>query len=235
MELSVIIPAYNEDSVIEATVQEVLVYLREHVRSYELLVVDDGSTDRTAAIVGAIPGVTVLHYGRNRGKGFAVRYGVLAAKGDLILFMDADNSTKIHELSHFLKEIKDYDIVIGSRALSGSHIQVHQNRFKRSLGRLGNRLIRMVLGVPFEDTQCGFKLFRVATRSIFEQQTIDRWGFDFELLYLAYHQGFRIYESPVRWENNFDSKVSPWSYPKTLLELLSIRIRHRASGTNSKN
>jgi glycosyltransferase involved in cell wall biosynthesis len=226
MQISVVIPAYNEESAIEATLREVLAYLPTHFNSYEVIVVNDGSKDATAAIVSRIPGVTLVQYEQNRGKGYAVKHGMLAALGEVILFMDADNSTKITELDHCMKEIRDYDIVIGSRALADSRIQVSQNPLKRSLGRLGNLIIKSVLGVPFQDTQCGYKLFRRSVLVLFEQQTIDRWGFDFEILYLAHRQGFRIYESPVHWENNFDSKVSVFSYPRTLFELLMIRAKH---------
>ncbi len=226
MQLSVVIPAYNEEASIGQTLKEVLEYLKEHFTSYEVLVVNDGSTDKTVQIVSSVPGVSVVQYGANRGKGYAVKLGILAGQGDVILFMDAVNSTKITEVDHCMKELEHYDIVIGSRAIAGSHIQVSQHPLKKSLGRIGNAFIRMVLGVPFQDTQCGYKLFRRSVKPVFEQQTIDRWGFDFEILYLASSQGFKIYESPVDWENNFDSKVSVFSYPKTLLELLSIRLRH---------
>ncbi len=226
MEISVVIPAFNEASSIAETLAEVLSYLKSHFKSYELIVVNDGSTDKTVDIVSAIPGVTLLQYGANRGKGYAVKSGILAAQGDAILFMDADNSTRISELDHCMQELKNVDIVIGSRALTESQVQVSQNPIKKLFGRIGNKLIQGVLGVPFHDTQCGYKLFRKNVQPVFKQQTIDRWGFDFEILYLAHRQGFRIHESPVHWVNNFDSKVSMFSYPRTLFELLTIRMRH---------
>jgi len=221
-----VIPAYNEASVIQATIADVKKYLDLRGMIYEVIVVDDGSTDGTASIVRAMPGVTFIANEANRGKGYSVKRGVLAASGDLILFMDADNSTKIKELDRILHEIESNDIVIGSRALANSQITVRQNIAKVSLGRLGNALIRLVLGLPFKDTQCGFKLFRRKVQDIFRVMTLDRWGFDFELLFLASQKGYKIHESPVVWENNFDSKVRASSYFSTFFDMIKVRIRY---------
>src|SRR3989338_5547556 len=226
MEISVVIPAYNESSVIKGTLADVQAYLQNWGVSYEIIVVDDGSTDGTARIVRELSAVELIMNKVNRGKGFSVRRGVLAARGDLILFMDADNSTKIIELNHMRQEIDSYDIVIGSRALSSSRITVRQNVAKVSLGRIGNALIRFVLGIPFMDTQCGFKLFRRRTQDIFKVMTLDRWGFDFELLFLASRERYRIYESAVTWENNFDSKVNALSYFSTFFDMIGVRLRY---------
>lgn len=226
MDLSVIIPAYNETAVIGATLRDVLTYLQKRPMTYEVIVVDDGSVDDTISLVQNIPEVRLIRHNVNQGKGEAVKTGVLASRGELILFMDADNSTNITELDHFLNEIGNYDIIIGSRALIDSQIRVRQNPLKVLGGRLGNLMIRLVLGLPFRDTQCGFKLFRRETIKVFRQQTIKRWGFDFELIFLASVRGFRILESPVQWVNNFDSKVSSLDYAKTLKDLLSIRLNY---------
>jgi len=223
IEISVVIPAYNEERDITATVQDVHQYCRERFRSYEIIVVDDGSSDRTASAASAVPDTTVVRYQPNRGKGHAVKTGVLTSRGELVLFMDADNSTNIRELEHFIPELEGHDIVIGSRALADSKITVHQNPIKRKLGRLGNVVIRMFLGLPFRDTQCGYKLFRRSAIDIFQKQRLERWGFDFEVLFLAHKKGYRIYESAVTWTNNFDSKVTAASYLAVLIELVKIR------------
>ncbi|MEK7583831.1 MAG: dolichyl-phosphate beta-glucosyltransferase [Patescibacteria group bacterium] len=226
MEISVVIPAYNEASVIRGTIDDVQAYMNNWGVAYEIILVDDGSTDTTADAVRALPAVTLITNEVNRGKGYSVRRGVLAATGDLILFMDADNSTKIRELDRMRNEIASNDIVIGSRALASSRITVRQNIAKVSLGRMGNTLIRFVLGLPFKDTQCGFKLFRRKTQDIFKVMTLDRWGFDFELLFLASKRQYRILESPVVWENNFDSKVRAASYFSTFFDMIRVRIRY---------
>lgn len=225
MDLSIVVPAYNEEAVLEATLQSIEEYASRKFSSFEIIVVDDGSTDSTAALARR-RAVKLIQYGRNRGKGYAVRAGVLESSGDLILFMDADNSTRITELDHFLEEIKAADMVIGSRALSASRMLVSQSALKRLVGRVGNKLIRTVLALPFEDTQCGFKLMRPKLKNIFRMQKIERWGFDFEILYLACRRGFKIYESPVTWVNNFDSKVSAWSYASVFFELVAVRVNY---------
>ncbi len=223
MELTVVIPAFNEERVIASTLREVLGYLSKRFSSYEVIVVDDGSRDRTAAAVSVFKNVKLLRSQKNRGKGHAVKMGVLASAGDYILYMDADNSTSITELDHFMGEIRNYDLVMGSRALATSVVAVSQNPFKKALGRLGNFVIRLLLGLPFSDTQCGFKLFRARLAALFRKQKIERWGFDFEFIFLAHRGGFRIHESPVRWANHVDSRVTPASYIASLVELLKVR------------
>lgn len=224
MELTVVIPAFNEEQVIASTLREILDYLSKKFSSYEVIVVDDGSTDETAARVPRHPNVRVIRYAPNRGKGYAVKRGVMESRGALILFMDADNSTHIRELDHFMSEIEQSDIVIGSRALPSSRVIVRQSRLKRSLGRLGNSIIRAILELPLRDTQCGFKLFHARAKELFEKQRIDRFGFDFEILFLAHKKGYRIFESPVVWVNNFDTKVTTFSYLATNVELIKVRL-----------
>ena len=224
MQISVIIPAFNEQKVIESTLKEVFEYLEAKFESYEVIVVDDASRDDTAQIVAGIPRVQLVRHHPNHGKGYAVRQGVLRSTGELILFMDADNSTKINELDHFLEEIKGCDVVVGSRALKSSDVIVKQNALKQLLGRIGNRYIQVVLGLSIRDTQCGFKLYRSSVRSIFKIQKLDQFGFDFEVLFLAYKKSMRIYESPVRWVNNFDSSVTMRSYLRSLVDVMRIRI-----------
>lgn len=223
MEISVVIPAYNEQAVILGTIREVQSYLKKNFLSWEIIVVDDGSTDETANHVESISGVRLVKLRHNNGKGYAVKTGMLASEGEYRLFMDADNSTNISELKHMIKEIQRCDIVVGSRALIQSQVIVSQNFLKKRLGRIGNRCIRFLLQLPLRDTQCGFKLFRASTKVLFEQQTLKRWGFDFELLFLAHKRGFRVHESPVVWVNNSQSKVRSTDYIRVLGDLMRVR------------
>ena len=224
MDLSVVIPAYNEEKDIGATLRSVHEYLRSHFSSFEIIVVDDASTDHTADVVRSVKGVGLIRYAPNRGKGYAVKTGMLAAKGDMVLFMDADNSTNITELDHLIPEMRNYDIVIGSRATKGSTITVHQPSYKRWLGRFGNLVIRSALGLAIHDTQCGFKLFRKESLVLFRKQKLERWGFDFEILFLATRHGYRILESPVTWTNDFDTKVTLGGYFRTAREVCMVRL-----------
>lgn len=224
MDFSVVIPAYNEGKDIGETLRLVREYLRAHFSSYEIIVVDDASTDRTADVVKSVEGVHLIRHAPNHGKGYAVKTGMLAAKGDLVLFMDADNSTSITELDHFIPEMRNHDIVIGSRATRGSTITVHQPPYKQWLGRLGNLVIRSVLGLSIHDTQCGFKLFRKETLALFRKQKLERWGFDFEILFLAARHGYRIMESPVTWTNNFETKVTLGGYFSVLRDVCMVRL-----------
>ncbi|PIT90780.1 MAG: hypothetical protein COU22_00270 [Candidatus Komeilibacteria bacterium CG10_big_fil_rev_8_21_14_0_10_41_13] len=222
MKVSVIIPAYNEEKRLSRTLTEVLGSLKDAPWPYEIIVVDDGSRDKTSEIARETPQVRVIRHQINLGKGRAVKAGVAEAKGELILFMDADHSTPIEELNNFLKAIDHYDIIIGSRALKDSEVIKRQGLIKELSGKLGNRLIRLVTGLDFQDTQCGFKLFNRSSLIIFNKQTLDRWGFDFELLLIAKKAGFKILEMPVKWQNDSHSKVTFFSYFQTLSDLIKI-------------
>jgi len=176
-------------------------------------VVDDGSTDLTVQVAESwkdrIPGLRVLSNGTNRGKGFSVRHGSLDATGEIVLFTDADLSAPIEEADKLLAALQSYDVAIGSRAVDRSLIEVHESPFREFAGIVFNGIVRLILWLPFIDTQCGFKAFRrERCQIIFEQQTIERFGFDPELLYLARHHGLRIKEVPVRWAHSPASKVS---------------------------
>jgi glycosyltransferase involved in cell wall biosynthesis len=178
-----------------------------------VLVVDDGSTDRTAAVAESlrdrIPGLRVISNGINRGKGFSVKHGSLEATGEVVLFTDADLSAPIEEAEKLFAALKSCDVAIGSRAVDRSLIEVHESVFREFAGIIFNRIVRLILWLPFVDTQCGFKAFRrERCRIIFEQQTIERFGFDPELLYLARHHGLSIKEVPVRWAHSPATKVS---------------------------
>jgi dolichyl-phosphate beta-glucosyltransferase len=175
--------------------------------------VDDGSTDKTAAVASAWTGkigqLRVVSNGRNRGKGFSVRHGSREAKGDVILFTDADLSAPIEEGEKLLAALQLHDVAIGSRAVDRSLIEVHESAFREFAGIIFNKIVRVILRLPFVDTQCGFKAFRrERCLVIFEQQTIERFGFDPELLYLARHHGLSIIEVPVRWAHSPATKVN---------------------------
>ncbi len=218
MSISVIIPAYNEETRLPQTLVRVCEYLQRRIAPGEIIIVNDGSRDRTAeaarefARSAASPSVVVkvLENPGNRGKGYSVRHGMLAARGEWALFSDADLSAPIEECDKLLAaaETAGADIAIGSRAVDRSLIGIHQSIFRENAGRLFNALMRLATGLPFRDTQCGFKLFsRRAARSIFARQRLERFGFDVEVLYLARKLGFRAIEVPVRWSHSEGTKV----------------------------
>ena len=212
-ELSIIIPSYNEELRLPASLEKIADYIRDKRPNTEVLVVDDGSTDRTAAVAESwrdrISQLRVLCHGSNRGKGFSVRHGSLEAKGKIVLFTDADLSAPIEEGEKLFAALESYDMAIGSRAVDRSLIEVHESLFREFAGIIFNKIVRFILWLPFVDTQCGFKAFRrERCRIIFEQQTIERFGFDPELLYLARHHGLSVKEVPVRWAHSPATKVS---------------------------
>lgn len=228
--LSVIIPAYNEQSRLPNTLKAVQSYLQAQAYSWEILVVDDGSRDRTAAEVTAAhlldSRIQLLQYGQNRGKGYAVRYGMTRAKGQYRLFMDADNSTTVDHFEKFLPYLRQgYDVVIGSRDVPGTDIAVHQAWYKEKLGNLGNLWIQFWAVPGIRDTQAGFKVFTAkAADAVFPFLTIDRWGFDVEALAVARLRGFKIAERPIRWVNDPNSRVSASAYFDVLKEVVQIRL-----------
>jgi glycosyltransferase involved in cell wall biosynthesis len=212
-ELSIIIPSYNEELRLPVTLDKIANYLQLSGRNTEVIVVDDGSQDRTAEVAesyrGRFANLRVLPNGVNRGKGFSVRHGSLEAQGDTILFTDADLSAPIEEADKLLEALNDHDVAIGSRAVDRSLIDVHESLFREFAGIVFNTIVRIILRLPFVDTQCGFKAFRrEPSRVIFEQQTIERFGFDPELLYLARHHGLSTVEVPVRWSHSPATKVN---------------------------
>jgi dolichyl-phosphate beta-glucosyltransferase len=213
-DLSIVIPAYNEELRLPATLERLAEYLPTLGLRTEVLIVDDGSRDRTAAVAESfgekISGLRVLSNGTNRGKGYSVRHGMLEAAGEQVLFTDADLSAPIEESDQLISALKNgYDVAIGSRALNRSLISTHESVFREFAGIIFNKIVRVVLWLPFVDTQCGFKAFRrERCRIIFELQRIEGFGFDPELLYLARHYGLRAIEIPVRWGHSPDTKVS---------------------------
>ena len=212
LELSVVVPAYNEQDRLPAALQRIREYLRHAHPASEIIVVDDGSSDRTADIARSLqndlPELRLLSKGQNRGKGYSVRHGMLEARGAFALFTDADLSAPIEEAERLLAALAAADVAIGSRALDRRLIQIHQSRARELAGILFNRMVRLFTGLPFEDTQCGFKAFRTArARIIFEQQRIEDFGFDPEILFLAKRNGLRVVEIPVRWSHDARTKV----------------------------
>jgi glycosyltransferase involved in cell wall biosynthesis len=215
--LSIVVPAFNEAARIGATLHTILDYLHEHVPDAELIVVDDGSSDHTAEIAeqsfanrGQVM-ARCIRYEQNRGKGYAVRIGLLAAEAPIALFSDADLSTPITETPKLVRPIEqgEQDVTFGSRALDRSLIGVHQPWRREQGGKVFNMIVRVATGMPFWDTQCGFKAFRMsACRPIIEAARIDRFGFDVELLYVAQLAGLRLEEVPVRWDHNDGSKIN---------------------------
>lgn len=226
IEISVVIPTYNEEAKISETLKSVLAYLVKNFSSYEVIVVDDGSYDHTLQEVKKYSQVKILKNLINHGKGYTVKKGILASQGELILFMDADNSTDISELAKLQPYIKDFPVVIASRAVEQAQVLKRQNLAKVFLGRLGNKLIKYTLGLKINDTQCGFKLFQAQTKILFEKLTIDRWGFDFELLFLAKIFHYPIKEVPVVWYNRQASKVKMISYLQSLIQVFQVRINY---------
>jgi dolichyl-phosphate beta-glucosyltransferase len=230
---SIVIPAFNEAARLPRGLEKIRTYLLERGLEAEVLVVDDGSTDATAEIAreadlhwpDALRGVRLVSNGANRGKGYSVRHGMLEARGEIALFTDADLSAPIEEFDKLLAALGDADVAIGSRAVDRRLISVHQSRLREIAGIIFNRFVRIFTGLPFEDTQCGFKAF-VMGRSlvIFEQQRIARFGFDPEILFLAKRHGLRCVEVPVRWAHDPATKVNVYSDSvKMFLDLLVIR------------
>ena len=211
--LSIIIPAFNEESRLPPYLSSVIAYLESRGSPSEIIVVDDGSQDGTAAAVQALttgcPFLRLLPLGRNKGKGFAVRTGMLAAKGDLRLFCDADGATPIEELHRLERALSDdIDIVIGSRAIRNPECRVEGTLHRKYIGFIYNRLVRLLAVRGLSDTQCGFKLFRgAAADTLFAAQTLAGFGFDVEVLFLARKWGYAIREVPVNWQDQPRGKV----------------------------
>jgi glycosyltransferase involved in cell wall biosynthesis len=229
-DLSIVIPSYNEELRLPATLERISEYLATVALRTEVVVVDDGSQDRTAAVAESfrakLPGLRVLSNGSNRGKGYSVRHGMLEACGDIVLFTDADLSAPIEESDKLVAALKQgYDVAIGSRAMDRSLISTHESLFREFAGIIFNKIVRVVLRLPFVDTQCGFKAFRRdRCRIIFEQQRIEGFGFDPELLYLARHHGLKSIEIPVRWGHSPATKVNMLSDSmKMFVDIFAIR------------
>ena len=228
--LSVVIPAYNEEQRIAGTLEQIYTYLEQQSYTFEVIVVDDGSTDLTVEVVKGIVKRfghgTVLQRKENRGKGYSIRQGVFQARGTYILFSDADLSTPIQEVDKLLRLVQQgYDIAFGSRGLKDSDICVHQAWYREGMGKIFNRIARLLRLTEFSDTQCGFKCFRAnVAKALFSRQKIDHFSFDVEILALALQDGYTVEEAPVQWYNEPHSRVHVWiDSLKMLRDLLRIR------------
>jgi dolichyl-phosphate beta-glucosyltransferase len=232
--ISLVLPAYNEQPRIRASLEKIEQYAAGHWPAWELIVVDDGSQDGTAVIVQQyhISGpsghrIRLLRNDINRGKGFSVRRGFMESGSDIVLFSDADLSTPIEESDKLLRAIllDGYDGAFGSRALPDSLIHLHQPMWREYGGKAFNLMMRGIAGLPYRDTQCGFKAFRKdAFLPVFQRQKIERFGFDVEILYLARKNGLRLQEVPVNWSHCQDSKVR-YSRDSSEMFLDLLRIR----------
>lgn len=228
--LSVILPAYNEEKLIRSTVFEVEKYLKLQDYIFEVIVVNDGSSDGTADILNdicnKIEHFKIINNPENRGKGYSVRRGMLAASGKYRLFMDADNSTEIKEVNKFLEALEGgIGAAIGDRTLENSAILIRQPAYKKILGNIGNVFIRSLTVPGIKDTQCGFKCFTgKLVYDIFPYLEIDRWAFDVEILALALKRGYKIKTIPIAWKNRKESKVKLIDYFLTFADLVKIKI-----------
>lgn len=228
MFLSVIIPSYNEEKRIPKTLQKVRDYLLRQKYDWEVLIVNDGSKDNTSKVISDLikdwAGFRLIDNKENKGKGGVTKQGMLEAQGDWRLLTDADNSTDISEIEKLLPFSGDFDIIIGSRYLDKDSIKVKQPFIRRIVSRIGNLLIRILLGIKMADTQCGFKLFSAkVAEEIFPLQTIERWGFDMEILAIAIKKSCKIKEVAVDWYDDGASHVKKSAALKTLKELLTIK------------
>jgi len=224
---SVVIPAYNEEQTIARAVREARRVFRLYRRPFEIIVVDDGSSDQTAPIVSSlkasVPELRLVRHDCNRGKGAAVRTGSLAAYGDHVLFLDADLATHPSEFTKFRPHLADHDLLIGSRRVPGADIAVRQPIHRDLLGRAFNLAVRRYLDLPYRDTQCGFKVLSRPAKALLVSQRTTGWTFDAELLKRAQARGLRIKELPVTWVNGRESRVRLGHAWRILQELRKIK------------
>jgi len=238
-EVSVIIPAYNEETVIVDTINSVVNYLEVKFSSYEIIIVDDGSTDNTVYKVNELASsnnnIKLQKNKVNCGKGFSVRKGVVSSKGKYVLFSDADLSTPISELEKLLCHINEFPVIIGSRALADSDVQIHQPFYREWMGRVFNKFVQLINVYGLKDTQCGFKLFNGdVARELFSLSQLDGFCFDVEVLFIANKKNYPIKEVPVIWRNDSHSKVSPVSdSARMFLDLIKIRCIHKGLSQDS--
>jgi glycosyltransferase involved in cell wall biosynthesis len=225
---SIVIPAFNESGRIPATLESVISCIRARNWDAEVIVVNDGSTDKTAEVVRKIaanaPEVRLMENSCNRGKGYSVRAGMLAARGAVVLFTDSDLSAPVEEAERLFAAIQNgADIAIGSRWLERDRQTSRQPLYRQFFGRCFNGVTRLVMNLPFADTQCGFKAFtRAAAQTVFQLQTIERWGFDPEILFIAILRGYWVVEVPVSWAHDERSRMSYIKDGMKMLEEIAI-------------
>lgn len=229
--LSIVVPAYNEQARVAATLDEMITYCRQVGREVEILVVDDGSEDRTPKVVDEVasqfPEVRLIRLDRNCGKGFAVRVGMLEATGTRVIFADADGATPIAELQSLESELDGgADIAIGSRAIRVEGVTLRARWYRRVIGRIFHGFVSLIGVRGFADTQCGFKLFTAdSARAIFSRARVDRFAFDIEVLLIAGRLGYRVVEVPVNWNHKPGSRINLLTdSARMLFDLLRIRL-----------
>ncbi|HVR28676.1 MAG TPA: dolichyl-phosphate beta-glucosyltransferase [Thermoanaerobaculia bacterium] len=236
-ELSVVVPAYNEEARLAVTLPAILDYLEATRRSFEVLVVDDGSSDATARVAQSFAGrgVKAIRMPRNRGKGAALRTGVLASRGDRVLLTDADLSTPISELERLERHLGGVEMVFGSRAVEGARIDHPQPVLRQWMGKTFNLMIRLLVAGGIRDTQCGFKLLDgPAARAVFADLRLDGFAYDVELLWLARRRGLRVAEVGVTWSHSPDSRVHLITDSiRMALDVLRIRLLHWSRGARA--
>ena len=238
---SIVIPAYNESARIPATLRSVVECVRANQWPAEVIVVNDGSIDSTAQVVRDFslqaPEVRLLENPGNRGKGYSVRAGILRAQGEIVMFTDADLSAPMEEAERLFAAIANgADIAIGSRWVESGRQTARQPLYRQFFGRCFNLVCRMVMNLPFADTQCGFKAFtRTAAQTVFQLQTIERWGFDPEILFIAIKRGFRIVEVPVSWAHDERSRISYLRDGIQMLKELAIVRWNALTGVYSRS
>ncbi len=227
--LSVVIPAYDEEQRLGSTLQRILSYLGTRHETFEVIVVDDGSRDDTAAVAATFPSppVGLVRLPENRGKGAALKTGVLRSRGDWVLLCDADLSTPIEDLETLEARTTEGEVVLGSRATTESKVTKHQPIYRELMGKTFNRILRLLSLVEERDTQCGFKLLRGdVARQLFSELSIERFAFDVELVCLARDQGFGVVEQGVSWEDSPNSRVHPIRDSLSMFwDVLRLRVR----------
>lgn len=228
--LSVIIPVFNESERI-VNLSRVWEYLKKQKFSSEIIIVDDGSIDDTYRKLVSLQKklkFKLIHYLPNKGKGYAVKTGMLQAEGSYFLFMDVDLSTPLNEISRFLPHLKKYHVVIGTRKTQQSKLLARQSLIRENMGKTFTLISRLILWMSVSDFTCGFKCFTaIAGKEIFIRQTIERWGFDTEILFIAKKMGYQIYEVPVTWKNDRHTKVKfPLDIIRSLSDLIKVRINN---------
>lgn len=232
VDLSIVIPVYNEEKRLPKNLDKIIQFLKTQKNSYEIILVDDGSSDRTADVIEdfkkKFPWIIHKSHLQNLGKGAAVKTGMLASKGEWVLMTDCDLSTPIDELKSLNRYITDYDIVIGSRRLKEKKLGRLPEKYRTLLGDIYYEMLRLILLPSVKDTNCGFKLFsRKVIKPVFKRQTINRWGYDAEVLFIAHLLRFSIKEIPVKWTHYAGSKVKIFNaVTKTLQELAQIKINY---------
>ncbi len=231
--LSIIIPAYNEEERLGPTFETLRAWMDAQERELEVLVVDDGSSDQTAALIRSVAAVdsriALVSNGANRGKGYSVGHGVSRARSELVLFSDADLSTPLGELARLEAALRGHDIAIGSRALPDSRLEKRQPLYREMMGRTFNLFVQAMVFPGIRDTQCGFKLFRrEAAQATFGRRKIDGFAFDVEILFVARRLGLLVNEVPVLWINDEASRVDPIRHSAQMFrDILTIRALHR--------